>query len=88
MNGRISTCAWVPVRRGYDSGSPASLSSSLFQVQWVQGHNPDLIVLDDNGHEKDLSCKNGRATLIGIECVMKLRLSFIALSHLPVLNRD
>ena len=23
------------------------------QVQWVQGHNPDLIVLDDNGHEKE-----------------------------------
>ena len=23
------------------------------QVQWVQGHNPDLVVLDANGQEKD-----------------------------------
>ena len=87
---RAPGCPWGVGTAGARR-DPASLSSPPFQVQWVQGHNPDLIVLDDNGHEKDLSCKNGRATLIGIECVMKLWLSYlssIALSHLPVLNRD
>lgn len=32
----------------------------LLQVQWVQGHNPDLIVLDDNGHEKETNVNNSR----------------------------
>jgi len=23
------------------------------EVQWVQGHNPDIIIFDDNGKEKE-----------------------------------
>ena len=30
-----------------------AVEGSSEQVQWVQGHNPDLIVLNENGQEKD-----------------------------------
>ena len=51
MNGRIWMCAAMH-KRARAQAFFLRHERSL-QVQWVQGHNPDLIVLDENGQEKD-----------------------------------